>query len=214
MEILKQFIDFLNSYPVWAKTLAVGGLVLTIATLLLAPRTKDSGAVKPSPNDTDGSAHIVEFPFSCQIIGRKLHIYEDASGPINAGLPGDANIYIINEQSAATIANELVELSDGVQSIEQLRFRITYEYHADSTYNPARLEFVIKDKTSNQIWRGTHDFLPPKKAAKRKQISEFSFDIGRRYEGQSVTIQVKPLKAGDFGFYIYGLDGTLVVKVK
>ena len=210
MEILKQFIDFLNSYPVWAKMLAVGGLVLTIATLLLAPRTKDAGAATPSSSSE--SAYIVEVPFSCQI-GSKLHIYEDAKGPINSGVPPNANIYIISEQSSATIANELVDLSDGVQGIEQLRFKITYEYHAGSTESPAILEFMIKDKAGNQIWRGTRSFLP-KGAAKQKIPNEFSFDIGRRYEGQSVTVQVKPLRAGDFGFYIYGLDGKLVVKVK
>lgn len=154
----------------------------------------------------------IEVPFTCQI-GGKLHIYKDAKGPINAGIPSNANIHIISEQSSATIANELVELSDGVQSIEQLKFIITYEYHADLTESSAILEFVIKDKDDNQIWRGIHSFLP-RGATKQKITNEFSFNISRRYAGQKVIVQVKPLAAGDFGFYIYSLDGKLVVKAK
>ncbi|MFZ4702818.1 MAG: hypothetical protein ACOYMG_22470 [Candidatus Methylumidiphilus sp.] len=195
--------------------LAVFGLVLTVSTLLLAPRTKDaipSSHISGLGNKPEELSHIVEIPFSCEI-SSIVYIYEEATGPINAGVNPLANIYIISERSSALIANELIELSDSVKRIEQLRFKVTYEYHADSTENPAILEFLIKDKAGNQIWRGTRSFLPTG-AAKHRIINEFSFNISQKYEEQNITVQVKPLRAGDFGFYIYDVGGTFVIRVK
>jgi len=38
METMKGFIEFLNSYPLWAKLLAFAGLLITACTLIFVPR--------------------------------------------------------------------------------------------------------------------------------------------------------------------------------
>ena len=48
MESLKGFIEFLASYPAWAKLLALSGPTITIATLVFAPRQKDAPGAAPT----------------------------------------------------------------------------------------------------------------------------------------------------------------------
>jgi hypothetical protein len=160
----------------------------------------------PPCNRTD------EVPFLYPL-GGKLHIYKNANDPVAAGLPSDANTYIITNDSSRPIATERVTLPDGVQSIEQLRFKVAFEYHADSTDSPAILDFVLKDGKGQQIRLGTHDFLP-KGPTKQKESEEFSFDIRRSFNDKEITIEIKPVSAGDFGFYLYKIDGLLMVKGK
>jgi hypothetical protein len=38
METVKNFIEFIKSYPLWAKLVACSGLLITVATLIFAPR--------------------------------------------------------------------------------------------------------------------------------------------------------------------------------
>lgn len=153
----------------------------------------------------------IVIPFSCEIDG-KLHIYEYSEAPIMAGVPRSANIFIIGKQPlSATIVDESVDLSEGAQ-IEQLEFTMDYEYHADTAHSPAMLEFVMKDIRGNQIWSRKKSFLPG--TLKTRITKDFHFIIGRKSQGLGVKIQVKPVRAGDFGFYIYMLNGTLVVKAE
>ena len=44
MESLKDMLEFVNSYPLWAKLLAMGGLAITAATLVFAPRNARSAS--------------------------------------------------------------------------------------------------------------------------------------------------------------------------
>ena len=57
METVKSVVEFLNSYPFWAKSLAVLGLVLTIGTLLLAPRIMAEPSDK-KPGAASGEAYL------------------------------------------------------------------------------------------------------------------------------------------------------------
>jgi len=153
-----------------------------------------------------GTKEPRDIPFACTL-GGKLHIFSDSGHPAQAGLPSDAKSYIINGEP---IADEFVNLGQGVQSLEKLTFTIVYEYHANSTNTPAALEFVVKDSGGNQIWRGKQNFLPS--VAKKQTPETFELPIGREYDGMDVSVEVKPVSAGDFGFYIYSLDGVLTVK--
>ncbi len=146
-----------------------------------------------------------KVPFTCQI-GGKLHIYRNAQGPSAAGIPTDSEVYITG-QSQDSVSDDRIELGDDTQRIKKINFNITYEYHANSNNSPARLEFVLKDENDQEIWRGTRSFRPDH--TRQNFTEEFSFDINRRYQGQQLKIQVKPLSAGDFGFYIYELRGTV-----
>lgn len=49
IEGLKNFVEFLNSYPGWAKLLAFSGLLITIGTLIFAPRVQ-----KPKEDGGEG----------------------------------------------------------------------------------------------------------------------------------------------------------------
>ena len=42
MDTVKSLLDFLNSYPLWAKLLAFSGVLLTAGVLIFAPRTNKS----------------------------------------------------------------------------------------------------------------------------------------------------------------------------
>ena len=45
METLRSIIDFLESYPLWAKLAATAGVATTVLTLIFSPRAKaGSGA--------------------------------------------------------------------------------------------------------------------------------------------------------------------------
>lgn len=55
METIKSLIEFLNSYPLWAKLLAFLGLLITICALIFAPRvTKE----KEKDTDKDKSSRV------------------------------------------------------------------------------------------------------------------------------------------------------------
>jgi membrane-bound acyltransferase YfiQ involved in biofilm formation len=47
---IESVLKFLNSYPMWAKVLALSGVVLTVATLVLAPRTVIDAIAQDKPN--------------------------------------------------------------------------------------------------------------------------------------------------------------------
>jgi hypothetical protein len=73
METIKSFIEFLNSYPLWAKLFAFSGLLITVGTLIFAPRTiteKDNGnakvflkiqRVKLFPSDPNAEIQVYAF---------------------------------------------------------------------------------------------------------------------------------------------------------
>jgi hypothetical protein len=51
METIKNLIEFLNSYPVWAKLFAFSGLLITVGTLIFVPRvTKKEDTDKDKPS--------------------------------------------------------------------------------------------------------------------------------------------------------------------
>jgi hypothetical protein len=54
LDTLENILRFLNSYPTWAKVLALGGLVLTTATLVFTPRT--AGDAQAQPKATQAGA--------------------------------------------------------------------------------------------------------------------------------------------------------------
>ncbi|TNJ37492.1 hypothetical protein FGF66_10655 [Chlorobaculum thiosulfatiphilum] len=141
-------------------------------------------------------------------LGGKLHVFASPDHLAQAGLPQDAKTFIIG---TGAIADKAIDLGEGVQTIQRLKIKITYEYHADTSNNPATLEFVIKDSDGKSIGAPlTQDFRP---STRNTQLdNEFVFDINRAYTKRDVTIQVKPVSAGDFGFFIYALSGTLTVR--
>jgi hypothetical protein len=53
METLESFVRFLSSYPLWAKLLAVGGILTTAVTLALAPRSPQIDPQRNAANATD-----------------------------------------------------------------------------------------------------------------------------------------------------------------
>ena len=59
METLESVLRFLNSYPTWAKVLALGGLVLTTATLVFAPRTVGDVKAQTKPTQTGAVLRIL-----------------------------------------------------------------------------------------------------------------------------------------------------------
>jgi hypothetical protein len=74
MESLKGFIEFLASYPAWAKLLALSGLIITIGTLVFAPRNKDAPDAAPTgdvalritgvtlfPHDSDAEVQVFAY---------------------------------------------------------------------------------------------------------------------------------------------------------
>jgi hypothetical protein len=73
MDTIKNFIEFLNSYPLWAKLFAFSGLLITVSTLIFAPRTlkaKDNGEgkvflkvqrVKLFPANPDAEVQVYAF---------------------------------------------------------------------------------------------------------------------------------------------------------
>jgi hypothetical protein len=77
MEVIERALKFLSSYPMWAKALALGGVVVTVATLLFAPRNASEtqanatstqiGAVlkilgvRLFPNDSDAVVRVTAF---------------------------------------------------------------------------------------------------------------------------------------------------------
>lgn len=175
------------------KFLRIAAAVLVVV-LLSALTTSCDGDRRPPK----------EVNFSCTLDG-KLHIFSNDPGDI--GLPSDANVYIIDGQP---VVDQSVNLGQGVQSLEKLEFEIDYEYHADSTNSPATLEFVVEDARGNQVWRGNKNFLPS--TTKERVTDNLEFTIGQEYDELKVLIRVKPLSAGDFGFYIYNLTGTITVR--
>lgn len=149
-----------------------------------------------------------EVDFSVPL-GAKIHIFASPDSPANAGLPGDAKSIIIN--SGMGLSKPVnIDLGQGVQIISQLKVRVTCEYHADTANNPATLEFIIKDKNGKQIGSTlSHDFRPEN--LKKTFNEEFSFDINQPFDQREVIIEVNPISAGDFGFYIYSMSGTMIV---
>ena len=49
MDTIESVLRFLNSYPTWAKVLALGGIVLTSTTLVFAPRTVGDAQAQTKP---------------------------------------------------------------------------------------------------------------------------------------------------------------------
>ena len=152
-----------------------------------------------------------EFSFQCILPG-KLHIFLRATDPIKAGIPKESAVYIIQDNAPSPIPDTLVQIGEKHQKIKELNFKIDYEYHANSANNPAILELAVKDSNGNPIWTGRQDFLPRK--LKQRVRVPFSLKLNHNYDRPKVQIQVKPVAAGDFGFFIYSLGGTVVVTVK
>jgi hypothetical protein len=69
--------------------------------VVTAPKSVPSEPNKPAP------VPVNDVPFKCQI-SDKLHIYRDAQFHVAAGLPSDANIYILSPSNSKPIANESV----------------------------------------------------------------------------------------------------------
>ncbi len=159
----------------------------------------------PERRDDGPGPDLPRALFNCQL-GSKLHIYRNAQDLITAGIPADSKTYITSKRQDP-VSDDRVELGDDTQRIEKINFNISYEYHANSNNSPAILEFVLKGENDQEIWRGTRSFRPAR--TKKNITEEFSFEINRRYQGRQVKIQATPLSAGDFGFYIYELGGTI-----
>lgn len=53
METIESALKFLNSYPTWAKVLALAGLLVTVTTLVFAPRTVGDALAQHKPAQAD-----------------------------------------------------------------------------------------------------------------------------------------------------------------
>jgi hypothetical protein len=149
----------------------------------------------------------IDFPFSLSQ-GQKLHIFTNQSDLDNSGIPAESKTFIINNDKS--IADEYVGFGQGVQSIEKIHFDLTYEYHADSYENPVILKFIITGTNGDMLWQGKQSIEP--KTTKTKLEESFDFPIGREYDGMDVTISAIPVSSGDYGFFIYNLEGIITVK--
>jgi len=59
MDTLESVLRFINSYPTWAKVLALGGLILTTATLVFAPRTVSDARAQTNTAHTGAVLRIL-----------------------------------------------------------------------------------------------------------------------------------------------------------
>jgi len=139
----------------------------------------------------------------------KIHIFNGADGSAKAGLPAGSKVYITTNQTPSDITAE-IDLH-GAHNIKQLTVDIEYEYHSDSHVYPASLGFAIKDSQGVRLWSAKHQFVP-KVCKTRVHEPTIVFPVDSKCDLPSVTVEVTPLNAGDFGFYIYKLDGMLTTQ--
>jgi hypothetical protein len=165
------------------------------------PKTND---IKPPP-----PPQVREFPFSFSL--GKLHIFSRSDGPKMANLPGDAEVCITTSKPPFMLTAK-VDLEQGVQSIKKLVVAIQYEYHADTVTNrnSASLQFALKDSAGKEVWIKTQGFLPKVPMTVVDETNVFSFDC--KYDLRDITVEVTPLRSGNFGFFIYQLNGTLTAQ--
>jgi hypothetical protein len=149
----------------------------------------------------------IDIPFLLST-GEKLHIFKSQSDLDKSGIPAESKTFIINDDDS--IADEYVEFPQGVQSIEKIHFDLTYEYHADSYENPVILKFIITGTNGDMLWQGKQSIEP--KTTKTELEEEFDFPIGREYDDLGVTISAIPVSSGNYGFFIYNLEGIITVK--
>ncbi len=145
--------------------------------------------------------------------GGRVHIFQNESKAASAGLPDDAKIHAIN--SNTPIGTATVDLSPKTKNIQGLNMTVTYEYHADTNNSPAILEFAIKDKTGKILWKKEESYNPKQRKMPNQQEESINDNLKIPISESSspLLIEVKPVSAGDFGFYISDLQGTLVVSV-
>ena len=189
-----------NKNPVLRKRFLwfIGTLTFAIAFLLIGHWLPGCG---PKP--------VTEYPFSFS--GGKLHIFSRSDGPKMATLPGEAEVCITTSKPPFVLTAK-VDLEEGVQSVKKLVVAIQYEYHADhlTNRNSASLQFALKDSAGKEVWSKTQGFLP---AVVKTLVGETNvFSIDRKYDQRDITVEVTPLRSGDFGFFIYQLNGTLTAQ--
>jgi hypothetical protein len=85
MELWFRFIDFINSYPLWAKLLAVGGAGTTILTLVFAPKV---------PPITDHSGITIDEPRS----GERVAWSFSVKGRYKI-LPKESELWVVTNDS-------------------------------------------------------------------------------------------------------------------
>jgi hypothetical protein len=139
-----------------------------------------------------------------------LYIFKDPSGPNKAGLPQDAQIYIINGNNQYPLnLKQTVDLGENIQAIESLKITVSYKYYADSSYAAASLSFIIKDPQSNQtIATLPANFIP--RSRKQTEATTVSLPVSQQYQGKQLTIETKPTSSGDFGFFISSIKGEIM----
>ncbi|MCZ2207786.1 hypothetical protein [Cylindrospermopsis raciborskii] len=139
-----------------------------------------------------------------------LFIFKNQSDAEKSGQNKDS-FYILGNNDNKPIT-ESVDFSETKNLIQSLDFKVSYKYDANSRFSPGSFDLILKDEKGETIKSSTVNIQPEETRKKLEYTG--SLGISKEFQGKRLTIEAKPSRAGDYGFYIYSIDINVITNQK